>query len=227
MSHLNRPRGDTRLQIVRLGAKLFIEEGYSKTTMKRISRALDLSPGNITFYFPTKDHLLAVLISELFDFQGLMIEKNEKNGKSLLFAYCLEFVAIAAACAESEVAKDFYTSAYSSPHTLDLIRKNDTQKAKAIFGDFCKSFSESDWIATENIVSGIEYGTIMTSEKNAEIHLTIEKALDAILCLYAVPEALRAQNINGVLSMDYRTLGKRILCDFQQYINEINKVTEL
>ena len=227
MSHINRRRGETRLQIVRLGAKLFIEDGYSKTTMKRISRELDLSPGNITFYFPTKDHLLAVLINELFDFQNLMIEKVAEDGKSSLFAYCLEFVAIAAACAESEVARDFYTSAYSSPYTLDLIRKNDTQKTKAVFGEFCKSFSEVDWVATENIASGIEYGTIMASEKTAELHLTIEKALDSILCLYSVPENLRAQNINRVLSLDYRTLGKRILCEFREYIDQTNKITEI
>lgn len=227
MSHLNRRRGDTRLQIIRLGAKLFVEEGYSKTTMKRISQELDLSPGNITFYFPTKDHLLAVLMNELFDFQNLMMEKSADDQKSALFAYCLEFVAIAAACAESEVAKDFYTSAYSSAYTLDLIRKNDTQKTKTVFGDFCKSFSEADWIATENIASGIEYGTIMTSEKSAELHLTIKKALDAILCLYAVPEDLRAQNINRVLSLDYRSFGKRILCEFREYIDQTNKIPEI
>lgn len=227
MSHLNRRRGDTRLQIVRLGAKLFIEDGYSKTTMKRISQELDLSPGNITFYFPTKDHLLAVLINELFDFQNLMIERVAEDGKSSLFAYCLEFVAIAAACAESEVAGDFYTSAYTSPYTLDLIRKNDTQKTKAVFGNFCKGFSEADWIAAENIVSGIEYGTIMTAEKSSTFPLMIEKALGSIMSLYAVPEQLKAQNISRVLAMDYRDLGKRILCEFREYIDKINQIAEI
>ena len=227
MSHINRRRGDTRMQIIRLGARLFIEDGYSKTTMKRISKELDLSPGNITFYFPTKDHLLAVLVNELFDFQKLMIERVTEDTKSSLFAYCLEFVTIAAACAESEVARDFYTSAYTSPYTLDLIRKNDVQKTKDVFGDFCKSFSEADWTATENIASGIEYGAIMTSHENAELHLTIEKALNSILCLYSVPEELRTQNISRVLSMDYRALGKRILCEFREYIEQINKITEI
>lgn len=227
MSHINRRRGDTRLRIVRLGAKLFLEDGYSKTTMKRISRELDLSPGNITFYFPTKDHLLAVLVNELFDFQNLTIERITKDGKSSLFAYCLEFVAIAATCAESEVAKDFYTAAYSSPYTLALIRKNDTQKTRAVFGDFCKSFSEADWVAAENIASGIEYGTIMTSGQETDLDRTIEKALDSILYLYSVPEELRTQTVSRVLSLDYGMLGKRILCEFQDYIDQTNKITEI
>ena len=227
MAHINKKRPNTKLQIIRLAARLFIEEGYAKTSTHRIAKELDLSPGNITFYFPTKDHLLAVLMNELFDFQNMMIEKVAEDGKSSLFAYCLEFVAIVAACAESEVAKDFYTAAYTSPYTLDLVRKNDTQKTKAVFGDFCKSFSEADWVATENIASGIEYGTIMASEQNAELHLTMEKALDSILCLYSVPKELRAQNINRVLTLDYRALGTRILCEFREYIDQTNKITDI
>ena len=36
MAHINRKRGDTRMQIIRAGAKHFIEDGYTKTTMKKI-----------------------------------------------------------------------------------------------------------------------------------------------------------------------------------------------
>ena len=225
MPHSSRKRKDTRLQIIRLGAKLFIEEGYSSTTMKRISSELGLSPGNITFYFPTKDHLLAILIDELFDFQDLMIEKAAEDGKSSLLAYCLEFTAIASSCAESEVARDFYTSAYTSPYTLDLIRKNDTKKTKAVFGEFCKDFSDVDWVATENAVLGIEYGTIMANG-SVPLDLMIEKALNSILLLYKVPKELRVQKISRVLSIDYRELGKRILSEFREYINKANAIKE-
>ena len=194
--------------------------------MKRISRELDLSPGNITFYFPTKDHLLAVLVSELFDFQNLMIDKVVQEGQSSLLAYCLEFTSIAAACAEDDAIRDFYISTYSSPHTLNLIRKNDTKKTKAVFGDFCKDFSEEEWVSTENVVSGIEYGTIMTLEQDTPLPLMIEKALDSIMRLYGVPESLRKQKINRVLSLDYRALGKRILGEFREYIDKANEITE-
>jgi len=68
VAHINKMRPNTRLQIIQLAAKLFIEDGYSHTTAKRIAGELDLSPGNITFYFPAKEHMLAVLVDELFDF---------------------------------------------------------------------------------------------------------------------------------------------------------------
>ena len=223
MAHINKKRPNTRLQIIQLAAKLFIEEGYSKTTMKKISTALDLSPGNITFYFPTKDHLLAVLVDELFDFQNLLMEKAVEEGQNSLLAYCLELTTIAAACEDSEVARDFYLSSYSSEYTLDLIRANDTEKTKAVFQEFCPNWTQEQWIATENIVSGIEYATIMTREKNTPLSVQIERALDAIMRIYQVPQEIIKQKVRKVLAMDYRAMGARTLGEFRAYIEKINE----
>lgn len=222
MPHINKRRGDTRMQIIRAGAKHFIENGYSKTTMKLISRELDLSPGNITFYFPTKDHLLAVLVQELFDFQDLMMKKAAADEWGSLFAFCLEFVATGAACAESEIARDFYTAAYTSPYTLDLIKKNDAIKARTVFGEYCRDFSDRDWDAAQALVSGIEYGAVMTSERSDDLYYLLEKALDTVLSIYRVPKEPREQCINRVLSLDYKALGKRILLEFHEYIDKAN-----
>lgn len=223
MAHINKKRPNTRLEIVRLAAKLFIEEGYSKTTMKKIADALDVSPGNITFYFPTKDHLLAVLVDELFDFQNMLMEKAVEEGEKSLLAYCLELTTIAAACEESEVARDFYLSSYSAAYTLQRIRANDVLKTKRVFGEFCPDWSDEKWIATENIVSGIEFATIMTRESETPLSLQIECALDAILTVYQVPRDVREKKIAKVLAMDYRAMGVSILGEFRAYIEKVNE----
>ncbi len=223
MAHINKMRPNTKLEIIRLAAHLFIEEGYSKTTFARVARELDLSTGNITFYFPSKDHLLAVLVEEMFDFQTWLMEYEAKEGASSLLSYCLELTSIAAACEDDEVTKDFFSSAYSSSMILDLIRENDTEKTKAVFGSFRPEWTDEDWRATENIVSGIEYATIMTCENDTPLAKQIEKALDSILMLYGVPEELRRQKIGKVLAMDYRGIGKRILNGFKEYIDKVNE----
>ena len=181
---------------LQLGAKLFIEEGFSNTSLTKIARILDLSTGNITFYFPTKDHLLAVLVDELFDFRNLFMEQAADEGKTSLLAYCLELTAIAAICEEDAAAKDFYVSAYQSEITLAMIRKNDTEKTKAVFSDLCPEWTDEQWIAAENIVSGIEYATIMTKENDTPLSLQIEKALNAIMLLYGVSDEVRKQSTN-------------------------------
>ncbi len=223
MPHINKKRPNTKLQIIRLAAHLFIEEGYSTTTVGRIAKTLDLSPGNITFYFPSKEHMLAVLVDELFDFQNLLMDQEAAEGKSSLISYCLELTSIAAACEDDAVARDFFASSYSSVMILNMIRENDTEKTKRIFAEFRPDWSDEQWRATENIVSGIEFATIMTCEEDTPLPLQIEKALDSILILYGVPEQLRRQKIEKVLALDYRSIGKRILKDFKEYIDKVNE----
>lgn len=223
MSHINKKRPNTRSQIIQLAARLFIEDGYAATSLTKIAKILDLSTGNITFYFKSKEHLLAVLVSELFEFQNLMMEHAVDEGKSSLLAYCLELTAMAAICEESEAARSFYAAAYSSEMTLALVRENDTAKTKAVFAPFRPDWTDAQWIATENIVSGIEYATIMTREADTPLAMQIERTLNAIMLLYGVPDELRRAKIEKVLAMDYRTLGRRILKEFKEYIEQVNE----
>lgn len=224
MSHIYKKRPDTRSQIIQLAARLFIDEGYTETSFSKIAKMLDLSTGNITFYFKSKEHLLAVLVSELFSFQNLMMEHAADEGSSSLLAYCLELTAIAAICEEDEAARDFYSSAYTSEIILELIRENDTEKTKSVFSQFRPDWTDEQWAATENIVSGIEYATIMTREEATPLPMQIERTLSAIMLLYGVPEPLRKTKIDKVLAMDYRTLGRRILAEFKEYIEEVNSI---
>ena len=223
MAYVHKHKLSTRLKIVQLAARLFIEEGYNKTSAGKIGKLLNLSTGNITFYFPSKDHLLAVIIEELFDFQNMMMEHAAEEGKSSLLAYCLELCSIASICAEDEVARSFYTAAYTAPITLDHIRTNDVEKTKSVFERFRPDWSDEEWLATENIVSGIEYSIITTTEEHTPLALHIEKSLDSILMIYGVPSELRRIKLDKVLSMDYRAVGRRILGEFKEYIERVNE----
>ena len=215
-------RTSTRARIIKLGAQLVVDEGYSKISFSRIAKELDISLGNITFYFPTKEHLLAVLCNELCSFQRELMEKEAGEGYSDLLSYCLELTSMTAICEEDEVARDFFHAIYASPLSLDIIRDNDTEKTRDVFKKFRPEWSDAKWIEAENLVSGIEYGTIMTREERTPLHLQIEGGLDAIMTLYGVPEELRRQKIAKVLAMDYRALGRRILGEFKEYIEKIN-----
>ena len=223
MAHIYRKLPNTRLLIVEEAARMFVEEGYSHSSISRIAKNLDLSLGNITFYFKTKEHLLAVLVDEMFGYQHRATVEATEEGKSSLLAYCLELTAMAAVCEESEVARDFYASSYTSPLTLELVRGHDTAKVREIFAEYRPDWTDEQWVATENIVSGIEYATIMTREENTPLPLQIEKTLDTILYLFGVPSETRRMKIAKVLSMDYRALGDKLLREFPEYVKRLNR----
>ena len=223
MAHIYNKHPNVRGRIIQEAARMFVEAGYSKSSINRLAKTLDLSPGHITFYFPTKEHLLAVLVDEMFDYQRLMMEQEVQEGKSSLLAYCLELTAMAAVCEESEVARDFYASSYTSALTLARIRANDAQKTRGIFLSYHPDWTEDQWLATENIVSGIEYATIMTRESDTPLRVQIEKTLDTILYLFGVPEETRKMKIEKVLAMDYRSLGHSLLLGFPEYVAKVNE----
>lgn len=213
---------NTKLQIIKTAAHLFIEEGYLNVSIGRIGNILGISKGNITFHFPSKEDILAIIIQELCNFQWILMEKEAKEGINSLLAYCLEISTMIAICEEKEATRDLYVSAYTNPLTLDIIRRNDTLKTKEVFKEYCPDWIESAWRATENIVSGIECASFMTRETATPLDIQIEKALNSIMLLYNVPEELRKQKIKKVLTLDYRTLSKRILKEFKEHLEDIN-----
>lgn len=215
-----RRKNTTRLEIIQVALKMFLERGYTNTSAKAICQELGISTGNLTYYFPTKEHILAVLVELLCDFQWKMIEKETDEGYSSLLSLCLELTAMTAICEESAVGKDFYLSAYTHPITLSIIRDNDAKKAKRVFGEYCKNWKDVNYREAEMLVSGIEFATMMPTERSAPLNVRIAGALGAIMMIYNVPEDIRRKKIDKVLAMDYLAIGKKVLSEFIKYTEE-------
>ncbi|MBQ2828348.1 MAG: TetR/AcrR family transcriptional regulator [Clostridia bacterium] len=210
----------TKLEIVRVASKMFLEKGYTNTSIKAIANELEMSTGNLTFHFPTKEHLLAELVEMLRKFQWNLIEKEADEGVSSLLAICIELMTVASACEESEIAKDFFISTYSSPVCLDYIRKSAVERAKIIFAEYCDGWTDEQYAEAEILISGINYATLMTTESPATLETRISGALNQTMLIYNVPEKIRKQKIEKVLSINCRELGNRIFEEFIKYVDE-------
>ena len=135
----------TKLEIIQCAAKQFFEVGYSATSPRAICDALDLSTGNLTYYFPTKEDLLVVFVEMLCNYQHLMMEEEAKDGVSSLLSVCLELAIMTAVCEEDPVAKDFYLATYQSPKCLEIIRRSDAARAKEVFKEYCEGWDDVRW----------------------------------------------------------------------------------
>lgn len=213
----------TKLEIIQVATKKFIEKGFSNTSIKVISDELNMSTGNITFYFPSKEHLLAELVDMLCEFQWKMMEDETSGGKSSIMALALELVALASMCEEDEKAKDFYISAYTSALSLEIIRRNDAKRAKELFSEYCINWTEEQFVEAETLVSGIEYATLMTTGDSAPLNVRIAGAVNTVLRIYNVPEEIIDKTLDKVLVMNYRRIGKRVLKEFKEYVENVTE----
>jgi len=210
----------TRNEIIRVAANRFMNDGYTKTTVASMAKALNMSTGNMTFHFPTKDHMLAELVDMLCKYQWELMEDEAKDGYSSIMAICLELLTIASACEQDEVAKDFFLASYRSETCIERIRRNDMARAKDVFKVYCADWTDEDFSAAEVLVSGIEYATLLTTPDSAPLNIRVAGALNTILSIYNVPEEKRNEKIKKVLSMNYQKLGLDTLKKFREYVDK-------
>lgn len=210
----------TRNEIIHVAANRFLNDGYTKTTVASMAKSLKMSTGNMTFHFPTKEHMLAEIVNMLCKYQWNLIEEEIKDSSDSIMASCLELLTIASACEQDEVAKDFFLSAYRSELCMDHIRKNDKVRSKEIFQQYCSDWTDEYFIEAENLVSGIEYAVIFTTLDSPSLEVRVGGALKMILSIYNVPKEIQEEKIKKVLSMDYQKIGINTLKKFRKYVDQ-------
>lgn len=214
-------RGElTRNEIIRVAANRFLNDGYTKTTVASMAKSLNMSTGNMTFYFPTKDHMLAELVDMLGKYQWDLMENEAKEENGFVMAICLELLTIASACEQDEIAKDFFLSSYRSELCMERIRRNDKKRAKEVFKKYCVDWKEEYFEEAEILISGIEYATLFTTPDSAPLEIRVNGALRTILSIYNVPKEIRDEKIKKVLSMDYQKMGMDTLKKFRNYVDK-------
>ncbi len=208
----------TKDKIIRVSTRMFLEYGYTASSVKMVCDELGISKGNFTFYFHSKEDILAVLTDWLCKFQWKLIKEEADDGMSSLLALCFELMTMASACEENEVAKDFFISSYQSPKCLEIIHNNDTARAKEVFAEYCPDWTDEQFREAEILVAGIEHATLNAIDKSVSLETRISGALNTIMTIYNVPEEIRKIKIDKVLAMDYRSIGKRIFNEFKEYV---------
>ncbi len=213
----------TKKDIVFVATKMFLEKGFTATSVKSISDELGISTGNLTFHYPTKEHLLALLVEMLCDFQWQILYNSISEESDPLEAWCTELPAITAIAEENPLALDFYKSAYMYPSTLEIIRRNDCEKAKRVFGDHLSHWTDENFAMAQVLSSGIEYGCLMNTSSSPVLAQRMESALHALLAIYSVEPERQNRVIQSALSVDYLSLGRQVLHDFTQYVSNLTE----
>ena len=219
------------MAIIQVATELFFEKGFSETTAANICRKADIGTGNLTFYFPTKEHLLSLLIKMLCRFQWRKMRELTEYGTTPMLALCLELATVAACCEEDAVARDLFLSAYTHPLSLEIIRKNDCKRSMEVFSEYCEGWALTNYMEAETLVSGIEYTTFMNTESSPSLDVRVSGAIGSIMMIYGVPEQRWRRKVQKVLAMDYRRIGRETLSEFITYTatlteEELNSLAE-
>lgn len=215
----------TKYEIIQVASEFFFNAGYSNTSPKMIAEELGLSTGNITYYFPSKEHLLVVLVEMLCDFQLKMLEAEADIGMGSVASICLETMTVAVACDESEIARDFFIAAFQSELCRNYLRKNHVERAKRILAKECDGWTDEEFHRAEILIMGLQYAAIVPTNANISVKMRIAGALNQILSIYNLDEAARKKEIDKVLEKDCRGISKQVLEEFTRFVVKTNEQT--
>ena len=167
-----RRRRETREKIFRAALQLFASQGFFQTTTGQITEAADVGQGTFFNYFPTKQHVFAVLSEiQLRNVRDARARAESADTairprlRSLLFALASEPGKTRA------LARALFSAFFSNELVRDLI---------------AKTLSEGRKELTAIIAVGQKRGELRADRKPAEIALAFQRTLAGTLLLWAM-----------------------------------------
>lgn len=218
------PITETEKKILKTAIRLFLENGYSNTTLKSISQECGLRQGTIAYHFHTKEDMLYYLIQALTEFHGGIIDNGISRSKDILFSYAAEIAIQIALCETDRKAWDLYYSAYSRFKTFEFIKSWAAREHYILFRDRLPEWTESDFRDKEHIASGIELSMFYSPcDRFFTLEKKISLALDSMMLLYNIPEKERTETIEKILKLDCCSIGKEM---FERFVNKLDTTAE-
>lgn len=194
---------DAKRRILSVCVRLFIENGYSKSTNVEILKQADVTSSTFYNIFHSKDGVLEELTGFMFENQFEMANAiiKEKNDPVLL--YSVE-TAIQLTLAElNEHLREIYVEVYSQPRIAEIIYRKTTEKIQYIFSSYLPDYSPEKFFELEIGSSGIMRNYMAYScNENFTLENKIHRFLEMSLKVYNVPDQKRKEVIDFIMNID-------------------------
>ncbi len=207
-----RTREEVKESILAACVRLFLEQGYGKTTLAQISKVAGVSISSFQNIFVNKEGVLLELTQIMFD--GQFDAARSLGGQDLkpVFVYAAETAIQLTLTELNENIREVYVAAYSNPAAVEHIRKSTADELEQIFLPYNTDCAASDFYELEIGSSGIMSGFMA---RKCDQYFTLEKKLTKFLTMalraYNVPKEEIDQALAFVLSLDIREISEKIM----------------
>ena len=203
-------------------ARLFLEKGYTETTLRELSSVSGVNYGSLTFAFRSKENILSELVGLVLDSQFEFTERllsGMTDDKILLYA--TETTLQLYMAESSEHMRELYSLAYSQRAASDVIYNKITSKLSYIFKEQYPDFSKGEFYEKELASAGI-MRSYMT--RPCGIYFTMERKVRAFLentlLLYEIPRERIESTIKFVGQFDFEKLSEELIAGMLEYLEK-------
>lgn len=202
----------TKNNILSACVKLFLEQGYYKTTLSAIVKEAGVSFSSFQNLFKTKDGVLLELTEIMFNSQFAMARSVSGMEIKPMLIYAAETAIQITLTELNENLREIYVEAYSNPASLEYIYTRTTQELEKIFAKYNPDFSESDFYEHEIGSSGMMRNYMARKcDQYFTLERKLERFIDISLKTYNVPSEEIKEAVDFVLSLDIRDISNKIM----------------
>lgn len=194
--------------------KMFLEQGYEKTTTAQIAKEAGMAPSSFFAAFENKEELLLTLVKLMYNSQFENTEKLLGGEADPLMVYGVETSLQLYITELSEPLRELYVQAYSLPTTSEYIYVSTASKLQELFKEYMGDVQLKDYYEMDIASSSIARGFMA---KRCDLYFTMEDKLRRFLSccftLYKVPEQKQMKVIEQVLKMDLKTMAEHTIAE--------------
>ncbi len=199
-------------RILAVCVKLFLEQGYKKTTVAQIVHKAGVSNSSFQNIFRAKDGVLTELVAFMFSSQFGAARSAIGEKLPPVYVYAAETAIQMTLTELNENLREIYIEAYTQQEASGYIFRETAKELYAIFGPYQPELTEEDFFHMEIGSAGLMRGYMAYP---CDEVLTLEKKLESFLTLslrgYKVPEQELQQVLAFLDTMDIRTVAQRIM----------------
>lgn len=207
-------------KVLHAAARLFLEKGYTETTLRELSTISGVNYGSLTFAFRNKENILSELVGFVLDGQFEFIEKllDGKTEDKILF-YATETTLQLYMAESSEHIRELYSLSYSQSASSDIIYNKITMKLSDIFKEQYPNYTQGEFYEKELASAGI-MRNYMT--RPCGIYFTMDRKVKAFLentfLLYEIPREKIDEAIKFVSQFNFENLAKQVIDNMLAYL---------
>lgn len=201
----------TKKRILQTCVRLFLMQGYQKTTMLQILEGSQVSNSSFQNIFRAKDGVLAELVDFMFAYQ-FGTARDTTSNLPPVYVYAAETAIQLTLTELNENLREIYTVSYTQPLILDSIVRQTAQELQTIFSSYLPGLTYTDFYHLDIGTSGVMRSYMLhPCDEDFPLEKKLRDFLTISLRAYNVPPAEVVKAIAFVESLDIRKVARQVM----------------
>ena len=213
-------KGSVKSKILHAAAKLFLRQGYEKSTIREIAAEAGVNRGSVCFAFKDKEAILCELVAYVLEGQFEATTKflEGKTQDKILF-YAAETTLQLYIAESSEHMREMYNVSYSLPHAAQIVYHKITGKLQDVFAAHLPHLQEKDFYELEIASAGIMRNFMsVPCDMYFTMDRKVKRFLETTFLVYRVSDEKIREAIEFVSGFDFAVIAQNTIDNMLKYL---------